>query len=91
MTREQVAALTGLALVVHASGTLRRKRAITGDPRALRHVMFQTAPVAAHHKASMKTFADRLRKDGNPHTAIITAVARKLVIIGNALCNSRQK
>ena len=46
---------------------------------------------AAHHNASMKTFADRLRKAGKPHKVIITAVARKFVIIANALCKSRQK
>ncbi|MDO8328029.1 MAG: hypothetical protein Q7T28_13975 [Cypionkella sp.] len=39
----------------------------------------------------MKTFADRLRKAGKPHKVIITAVARKLVTIANALCKSRQK
>ncbi|HET6538354.1 MAG TPA: IS110 family transposase, partial [Sphingopyxis sp.] len=35
--------------------------------------------------------ADRLRKAGKPHKVVITAVARKLVIIANALCKSRQK
>jgi len=88
---EQAAALTGLAPVAHDSGTLRGKRAIAGGRRALRHVMFQAALVAAHHNASLKAFADRLRKAGKPHKVIITAVARKLVSIANALCKSRQK
>ncbi|MGD1884577.1 MAG: hypothetical protein ACFB11_20095, partial [Paracoccaceae bacterium] len=47
--------------------------------------------VAAHHNASLKTFADRLRKAGKPHKVIITDVARKLVISANALCKTRQK
>ena len=34
--------------------------------------------------------ADRLRAAGKPHTVVITAVARKLVTIANALCKSRQ-
>lgn len=91
ITGEQAAALTGLAPVAHDSGTLRGKRAIAGGRRALRHVMFQAALVAAHHNPSLKPFADRLRKAGKPHKVVITAVARKLVIIANALCKSRQK
>ena len=91
ITGEQAAARTGLAPVANDSGTLRGKRAIAGARRALRHVMFQAALVAAHHNASLKTFADRLRKAGKPHKVIITAVARKLVIIANALCKTRQK
>ncbi|MDO5623026.1 MAG: IS110 family transposase [Paracoccus sp. (in: a-proteobacteria)] len=91
ITGEEAAALTGLAPVAHDSGTLRGKRAIAGGRRNLRHVMFQAALVAAHHNPSLKSFADRLRKAGKPHKVIITAVARKLVTIANALCKSRQK
>ncbi|MTH62637.1 IS110 family transposase [Paracoccus litorisediminis] len=88
---EEAAALTGLAPIAHDSGTLRGKRVIAGGRRALRHVMFQAALVAAHHNPSLKSFADRLRDAGKPHKVIITAVARKLVTIANALCKSRQK
>lgn len=91
ITGEQAAALAGLAPVAQDSGTLRGKRTIAGGRRALRHVMFQAALVAAHHNPSMKAFADRLRKAGKPHKVIITAVARKLVNLANALCKSRQK
>ncbi|TNH37485.1 IS110 family transposase, partial [Paracoccus haeundaensis] len=48
ITGEEAAALTGLAPVAHDSGTLRGKRAIAGGRRALRHVIFQAALVAAH-------------------------------------------
>ena len=91
ITGEQAAALVGLAPVAQDSGTLRGKRTIAGGRRALRHVMFQAALVAAHHNPSMKALADRLRKAGKPHKVIITAVARKLVNLANALCKSRQK
>lgn len=91
ITGEEAAALTGLAPVAHDSGTLRGKRAIAGGRRTLRHVMLQTALVTAHHNPSMRTFADHLRKAGKPHKVIITAVARKLVAIANALFKSRQK
>lgn len=91
ITGEQTAALTGLAPIAHDSGTLRGKRAIGGGRRQLRHVIFQAALVAAHHNPVLKAFADRLRAVGKPHKVIITAVARKLVTIANALCKSRQK
>ena len=88
---EQAAALTGLAPIAHDSGAMRGKRAIGGGRRLLRHVMFQAALVASHHNPVLKTFADRLRAAGKPHKVVITAVARKLVTIVNALVKSRQK
>ncbi len=91
ITGEDAAALTGVAPVAHDSGIRRRERAITGGLRAPRHVMFQAALVAADHNPSLSSFADRLRKVGKPQKVIITAVARKLVAIANALCRNRQK
>lgn len=91
ITGEQAAALAGLAPIAHDSGAMRGKRAIGGGRRQLRHVMFQAALVASHHNPTLKTFADRLRASGKPHKVVITAVARKLVTIANALCKSRLK
>ena len=88
---EQAAALTGLAPIARDSGTRRGPRAIGGGRRALRHVMYQAALVASRHNPVLKPFAERLRKAGKPHKVIITAVARKLVIIANALCKKQQK
>ena len=70
---------------------MRGRRAIAGGRRALRHVLFQAALVASHHNPMLKVFADRLRKAGKPHKVIITAVARKLVIIANALYKRQQE
>jgi transposase len=52
--------------------------------------MFQAALVASHHNPVLKLFADRLRDAGKPHKVVITAVARKLVTIVNALIKSGQ-
>lgn len=91
LSGEQAAALAGLAPIAHDSGAMRGKRAIGGGRRQLRHVMFQAALVASHHNPILKTFADRLRAAGKPHKVVVTAVARKLVTIANALCKSRLK
>ena len=87
---EQAAALAGLAPIARDSGHMRGKRTIGGGRRALRRVLYQAALVASNHNKDLKVFADRLRKDGKPHKVVVTAVARKLVVIVNALCKSRQ-
>jgi transposase len=86
---EQAAALTGLAPIAHDSGALRGKPAIGGGRHLLRHVMSQAALVASHHNPVLKPFADRLRAAGQRHKVVVTAVARNLVTIANALCKSR--
>ena len=65
ISREQAAALAGLAPVARDSGQMRGKRMIGGGRRALRCVLHQAA-------------------------LVVTAVARKLVVIANALCKSRE-
>ncbi|WP_420793517.1 hypothetical protein [Roseinatronobacter alkalisoli] len=70
---------------------MRGKRAIAGGRRLLRHVMFQAALVASYHNPVLKVFSDRLRAAGKPHKVFITAVARKLITIANAMCKARQK
>ncbi|SMD03310.1 IS110 family transposase [Primorskyibacter flagellatus] len=90
LSGQQAAALVGLAPIAHDSGAMRGKRAIAGGRRLLRHAMFQAALVASHHNPVLKTFADRLRAAGKPHKVVITAVARKLVTIVNALCKTQQ-
>lgn len=87
---EQAVALTGLAPIAHDSGAMWGKRAIGGGRRMLRHVMFQIALVVSLHKPVLKAFADRLRTAGKPHKVVITAVARKLVAIVNALVKAGQ-
>jgi transposase len=87
----QAAALAGLAPFAHDSGALRGRRAIGGGRRQLRHVLFQAALVASCHNPTLKRFAERLRNAGKPHKVVITAVARKLITIANAICKSGQK
>jgi transposase len=91
ITGEEAAAITGMARIAHHGGPLRGKRAIAGGGRAMLHVMFQTALVAAYHNPSLKSCADRLRKASKTYKVIITSVTRKLVTIANAVCKSRQK
>lgn len=85
MTAGEAAAMTGLAPVPHDSGTMRGKRRIVGGRRSLRQVLFQAALAAACHNPVLKPFAKRLKDRGKPHKLIITAVARRLITIANAV------
>ena len=87
---EQAAALAGLAPIARDSGQMRGKRMIGGGRRALRQVLHQAALVASNRDKDLKVFAGRLQKEGKPHKVVAAAVARKLVVIVNALCRSRQ-
>jgi len=82
---DQIAALAGLAPIARDSGSMRGKRSIGGGRGQVRHVLFQAALVAAQHNPVLRSFAKRLRERGKPHKVIITAVARKLLTIANAI------
>jgi transposase len=51
----------------------------------LRHVLFQAALAAAGHNPILKLVAQRLKARGKPHNLVIVAIARRLVIIANAI------
>ena len=88
MTSGKAAAMTGLAPVAHDSGTLRGRQAIAGGRRSLRRVLFQAALAAAYHNPLLRPVAQRLKKQGKPHKVVIVAIARRLVIIANAILKS---
>jgi transposase len=85
MTAGEAAAMTGLAPVPHDSGAMRGRRAIAGGRRALRHVLFQAALAAAGHNPTLKPVAQPLKARGKSHKLVIVAIARRLVIIANAI------
>lgn len=90
LKRGQVAALAGLAPIPRGSGLHRGKRRIGGGRRKLRNVLYQAAVVASHHNPQVKVFAKHLRNKGKPHKVIISAIARKLIVVANNLCKIRQ-
>jgi transposase len=85
MTSGEAAAMTGLAPVPHDSGAMRGRRAIAGGRRSLRHVLFQAALAAACHNPVLKPVAQRLKERGKPHKLVIIAIARRLIIMANAI------
>ena len=50
-----------------------------------RKLLYQAALVASNHNPALKPFARRLKEKGKPHKLVLIAVARKIIVIANAL------
>jgi len=85
LSEKRAAALVGLAPINHDSGKYAGKRQIKGGRTVLRHLLYQAALVASNHNPTLKPFAQRLKEKGKPHKLVLIAVARKIIIIANAL------
>ena len=86
VTREQAAALAGLAPFDHDSGTHEGPRHIAGGRGRLRRSLFAAALPAAFrwNKALIALYA-RLIARGKAHNAALVACARKLLIYANTV------
>jgi transposase len=86
VTREQAAALAGLAPFDDDSGKIKGQRHIAGGRGRLRRSLFAAALPAAFrwNKALVALYA-RLTARGKAHTAALIACARKLLIYANTV------
>jgi transposase len=85
LDRKQIAALAGLAPFTRQSGKWRGKSFIGGGRSAVRAALFIAATVAARHNPPVKAMFTRLITKGKPWKLAITACARKLLTILNAI------
>ncbi len=85
LSREQVASLVGVAPLNRDSGRWSGRRLIAGGRAAVRRVLYLGAHAARQGNAVLRAFAERLEKAGKPPKVIRIALARKLVIIANAV------
>jgi transposase len=81
----QLSALVGLAPFADDSGTRRGIRHVRGGRAAVRRVLYLAALSAVRHNPALKAFRDRLAARGKKAKVILTAVARKLLVIANAV------
>ena len=81
----EVSALVGVAPINRDSGTMRGKRTIFGGRPSVRKVLFMAALVASRHNPVIKVFYQRLLGAGKPKKLALTACARKLLTILNAM------
>ncbi len=84
-TRQQLSALVGLAPFNDDSGTQSHTRHIRGGRGKVRLGLYQAAVVAIRHLPAMKEFYARLKERGKASKVALIAVARKLLVLANAL------
>lgn len=85
LTRNQAAALAGLAPFNRDSGSIRGKRTIQGGRAAARQALYMSALVATRHNEHLAGFYQNLVAKGKPKKLALTAVMRKLLIHLNSI------
>ena len=80
-----VSSLAGLAPHPHQSGLTRQRRRMTGGRTGLRPVLFMAALTAARSHPALAAVYQRLLLAGKPKRLALAAIARKLVVIANAI------
>jgi len=86
VSREQAAALAGLAPYDDDSGKHNGERHIAGGRRRLRRSLFAAAlPAAFHWNKALIELYSRLTKRGKAHNEALIACARKLLIYANTV------
>jgi transposase len=86
VSREQVAALAGLAPFVHQSGQFAGETHIGGGRKRLRRALYNAAlPGAFHWNPQLQALRGRLVERGKSHKQAMVACARKLLIFANAV------
>lgn len=86
VSREQAAALAGLAPFVQQSGQWTGEAHIAGDRSRLRRSLYAEAlPAAFRWNTALKTLYQRLVGRGKPYQVALVACARKLLIFANTV------
>ena len=87
--RREIASLVGVAPFARDSGKLRGVRYIRGGRASVRTVLYLAAMTAARFNPVLRDLYQRLREAGKPPKLAFVAVARKLLVILNAIARER--
>jgi transposase len=90
LTRGQIGALAGLAPINRDSGRRNGPRFITGGRAVVRTAVYMATHAARKWNPALKAFADRLAATGKPPKVVLIAVARKLLVIANAVLRDQK-
>jgi len=89
LTRQQIAALVGVAPLNCDSGTLRGRRTIWGGRAHVRTVLYMGTLVATRFNPQIKVFYERLLAAGKVKKVALTACMHKFLTILNAMLKHR--
>lgn len=91
LDHRRIASLAGLAPQACDSGSHRGKRRIWGGRADVRRALYLAGFIASRHDPTLKAFRNRLEAAGKPPKLAITACARKLLTILNAMLRDGQE
>jgi transposase len=89
LTAQSIAALCGLAPYQRKSGKTNRPARVEGGRAALKRAAFLAARAMALHNPWAKKLIQRLRDNGKPYKVAMIALARRLIVILNAIVRDR--
>jgi transposase len=89
LTRQQIAALVGVAPLNGDSGTMRGKRTIWGGRAHVRTVLDMSTRVATRFNPQIKAFYERLLAAGKVKKVALTACMHKFLTMLNAMLKHR--
>jgi transposase len=89
LSSKKIAALAGLAPFNVDSGQFRGARKIRAGRKRVRDALYMAAVAAARCNPRLKAFYTRLRAAGKPAKVALIALARKLMLMANAILRDK--
>jgi transposase len=90
LSRQQIAALVGVAPLNRDSGPRHGPRVIWGGRAAVRAPLYMAARVATRCNPVIRAFYQRLRATGKPPKVALVAAMHKLLTILNAMVKAQR-
>ena len=91
LRNREVAALAGLAPLDDDSGRHHGRRHVQGGRAAVRSVLYMAALSAGRFNPVLRDFKERLVRAGKSAKVVLTALARKLVVLANAVLRTERR
>jgi transposase len=86
-----IAALAGLAPYSRDSGQRRGQRSIRGGRKRVRNALYMAALAAARSRTRFRAIYQAMRAAGKPPKLALVAIARKLLVVLNAIVRDQKK
>ncbi len=90
LTRQQIAALVGVAPINCDSGKMRGKRFVAGGRSSVRSVLYMATLVATQFNPVIRAFYQHLLAQGKAKKLALVACMRKLLVTLNAMLKNHQ-
>lgn len=90
INKKEIAALVGVAPITHESGKKVGKSFIKYGRFGVRKTLYMGALVASRHNPPLKSFYEKLVSAGKPPKVALVAVMRKMIVILNAMIQSKK-